>query len=520
MGSLRRLVRSTLKRDVFDAAQQGRLFADWNGYILSAVQEMRYELRTLRGRSRALARNNPHMRKFVNALTANVVGPKGIRLQATNVAADGKRDRATNTLVESAWDDWGRRGLCTIDKRLSWKDVERLVLATIAIDGEAFVRRIPYANNAHGYALQLIDADLLDETFNVASGPNGNPIVMGVECDRETTASVAYHFWTRHPNDSQTGVALERKRVSADEVDHLFVAWRLGQVRGIPWASPAMSGIQHLGGYVSAEVIAARTASAKMGFILQNTGEGATGPNPDAIDGEDEQAPFLEAAPGILERLGPGETFANWDPTHPTTQVHAFMNAMLHFIAAGLNVSAVTLTGDLSQANYSSLREGKNTERDVWQVLQDWYASVLHEPVFASWMPLARAAGALALRGPVTKYLAHRWQPRGWRWVSPIDDVQATEHELALRLTTRTRQAAERGDDFEEILIEWKAEQELAAEIGVDLPDVQPSPIVAGTYDGIDNGTAPNGTSGSGEAATPAASAGGRARLVALRHAR
>lgn len=520
MGStVRRLVRAGMRRDVFDAAAQSRLFADWNGYILSAVQELRYELRTLRGRSRALVRNNPHARRFINALTTNVVGPKGIRLQPTNLARDGKRDRASNVYVQTAWQSWGRRGTCTVDKRLSWNDVERLVLATIAGDGEALVYEVPYADNAFGYALQLIDADLLDEDYNLASGPNGNPIRMGIELDRLTQAPVAYHLWSRHPQDIETGVPLERKRYGADVLHHLFVPWRIGQLRGIPWMAPAMKALQHLGGYVDAEVIAARTASAKMGFILQNAGEGASGPDPDAIEEESQEAPYLEAAPGIIDRLGPGESFANWDPTHPTTQVHAFMNAMLHFIAAGVNVSAMTLSGDVSQANYSSLREGKNTERDAWEMLQTWYAGELHEPVFTNWLPLARTAGAIPLRGPAAAFAAHRWQPRGWRWVDPLKDVEASAKELSLRLTTRTRLAAERGDDFEEILTEWSDEQELAAELGVSLPEPENNPLAAGTYDGTDNGT-PSGTAGSPNATDAAASGGGRARLVALRHAR
>ena len=511
-----------MRRDVFAAAEQSRLFADWNGYILSATQELRYELRTLRGRSRALARNNPHARKFINALTTNVVGPKGIRLQATNVTRSGTRDRATNVLVESAWRAWGQRGTCTVDKRLSWKDVERLVLATIAIDGEVLAAEVPYADNAHGYALQLIDPDLLDEAYNVAAGPAGNPIRMGIEVDRVTTAPVAYWLWTRHPFDAQSGMTLERQRFPAEQMHHLFVPWRIGQLRGIPWMAPAMKALQHLGGYVDAEVIAARTASAKMGFITQDAAEGASGADPDDIEDEsgEKESPFLEAAPGMLEHLGPGESFLGWDPTHPTSQVMPFMNAMLHFCAAGVNTAAVTLTGDLSQVNYSSIREGKLTERDAWEVLQDWLASVLHEPVFSSWLPLARAAGALAVRGPVAGFSLHRWQPRGWPWVDPLKDVQASERELALRLTTRTRLAAERGDDFEEILTEWKDEQALAASLGVALPDPQPIPVAAGTYDGTDNGSSPNAPGGSEDAPAAASAGGGRARLVALRHAR
>jgi lambda family phage portal protein len=517
MGSLRRLLHASSRRDAFDGAQQGRLFADWQGYIQSATQEMRYELRTLRGRSRELARNNPHMRKFINALTTNVVGPKGIRLQPTNLGRDGKRDRLANGLILASWQRWGQRDTCTLEKRLRFTDVERLVLATIAIDGEAFVREVPFADNPFGYALQLLDADLLDENYFVERGPNGNPIKMGVEVDRLTNAALGYWFWTRHPQDMTSGLALQRVFIPASEVHHLFLVWRIGQLRGIPWAAPAMKALRHLGGYVDNELVASRTSAAKMGFIEQSPADGASGPDPDAVDGEDEQAPYLEAAPGIIERLGPGEKFSSWNPEHPTGQFAAFLNAMLHFIAAGVNTAAVTLSGDLSQANYSSLREGKNTERDAWEILQDWFAGIFHEPIYSTWLPMARATGALALAGNIGRWLLHKWQARGWRWVDPLKDVQASERELALRLTTRTRLAAERGDDFEELLVEWKAEQELAAELGVDLPDVQPSPIAPGTYDSIDSGV---GASGSEGAAGTASSGSGRARLVALRNTR
>jgi len=181
-------------------------------------------------------------------------------------------------------------------------------------------------------------------------------------------------------------------------------------------------------------------------------------------------------------------------------------------------VAAVTLTGDLSQANYSSLREGKVTERDTWQMLQAWYAESLHEPVFQDWLVMARAAGQIPVKGPLLTIAAHKWQPRGWAWVDPLKDVQASERELALRLTTRTRLAAERGDDLEEILTEWKAEQDLAKSLGVELPDPQPK-LSSGQapYDSTDS-TA--GTSGSDTPADSAASGGGRARLIALRHAR
>ncbi len=50
------------------------------------------------------------------------------------------------------------------------------------------------------------------------------------------------------------------------------------------------------------------------------------------------------------------------------------------------------------------------------------------------------------------------WIPRGFDWVDPLKDGRAYEKILDLRLTSRSRIAAARGDDLEEILDELQQE--------------------------------------------------------------
>lgn len=461
----------------FAGAANNRLLADWSKWVMSPTLELKYELTQLRARSRDLCKNNPHGRRFLAAVAENVIGHKGIRLQARNLLPDGERDRPNNARIEQGWRDFGRYGVCTVDRHHTWIGAQQLGAKLMAMDGEVFWRDVAGYDNAHGFAIQFIDPDLIDETFSVPSRGPANEIVMGVEID-EWGAEVAYWMWTQYSSDN-TGRLRERIRVPATEMHHLFVQRRPNQYRGDPWLAPVMVPMQHTGGYVEAEIVAARASAAKMGFIIPGEDNGE-----DESEQPDEEK-FFEAAAGIVERLKHGDTFAEWDPQHPTGAFESFIAAMARMTAAGLNMGPTTLTGDYTRTNYSSHRGEKLVERDGWRVLQGFFAEGFNEAVFLKWLPIARLAGALDLPGKTQQWLAHDWRPRGWPWVDPLRDLEANGTALAMQLTSRTRLCAEEGEDFEEILAELAEEKDLAASYGVELSD--PATTFIGVPDNDDD---------------------------------
>ena len=77
----------------------------------------------------------------------------------------------------------------------------------------------------------FLDCDLIDENRN---GNNGkNDIRMGVEFDYRTKRPVAYYLYERNPyeNFMQTS-AVESKRVSAENLLHIYMPERANQSRG------------------------------------------------------------------------------------------------------------------------------------------------------------------------------------------------------------------------------------------------------------------------------------------------
>jgi lambda family phage portal protein len=269
----------TQQRSAFAGAVTSRLNDFVFASIQSANQELRYEATVLRGRSRELARNNPTIVRFLRLLDQNVVGPHGIRLECQAVLKTGPNantpDEVANDRVEAAWSDWGRKGQCDVTRKHSWRSFQSLALRTVARDGEAFVRIVEGFPNAYGFAVQLLDADQVDSNYSV-NGANGEArIEQGIELDK-WGAAVAFHVLTAHPGDAVR--ERTRERIPAAEILHLYRVDREGQARGIPWVAPVTVAARMLDGYTEAELVAARTGAAKMGWIQQ--GEDADGPDP------------------------------------------------------------------------------------------------------------------------------------------------------------------------------------------------------------------------------------------------
>lgn len=486
----------------YRGAQISRLTEDWYARILSADQALKNDLYLLRARSRQLCADDAHASGFIQSLKDNVVGwePDGIRMQARNRSATGELLKPINQQLEQGFARWGEPGTCTADGYDSWGDVQRMMIGTLATDGEFLARRLPGFGNEFGYALQILDPDLLDPNYNViAAEGTGNEIRMSVEVDRYSRP-VAYWMWAVHPTEPR-GPRI-RERILADQIVHRFVRLRPGQTRGIPWFTPVLLSMNMLAGYTEAEITQARLAAATGGFF-ERTGEDAKDYVPPAQASADSATPNrvqMEVEPGLARELPVGLKFTPWDPKHPNGNFAAFQKAILRTIARGLNVSYTTFGNDLEGTSYSSIRAGLFTERDGYRGLQRFLTTRFNTPIYRDVVRYGQLSGAFRLPSYATAdWLACKWEYRGWPWVDPLNDIQATEREIRLGVNSRQRVCAERGRDFEEILAELAEEQKLAAAVNVEILGVDAARWGAGPPDNANIADNPEtGSSGSG----------------------
>ena len=150
----------------YEANNMGRLFQDWATSNKTADEELRVSLNRIRARARELTRNNDYARKYMEMVKPNVIGSKGIVMQSKAKSADGAFDVLDNQLMEDRWKEWGKRENCTVTGNLTWLDVQRLVVESVARDGEILIRKVESADNPFGFALELVEPDHLQEELN------------------------------------------------------------------------------------------------------------------------------------------------------------------------------------------------------------------------------------------------------------------------------------------------------------------------------------------------------------------
>lgn len=454
-----------IKNSGYDIARRDRLLNDF----LSSSKTFNEELRSaslplLRDRCRELARNDHSAIKFLSLLQKNVIGCEGIRMQPkVMMQRGGNPNKVFNQAIADAWEDWGQKENCTACKKFTWIQVQTLAVRSCAIDGEVFVRKLKRRNNPHGFTLQFIDPDQVDFFYNGLLS-NGNRVIMGIEFNGDD-AVVNYHVWNRPRGDNlQPRI---RFIIPAEEIIHIYLPLSLFQARGVPWMVGAAYQMHMFKGYQEAEITAARVAACQMGFIQKDIDPNAEYSGEAAPPEQDSTgAANFEAQPGTFQALSAGEKIQTFSPEHPVTAYDPFTKACMRSIAAGLDVSYMSLSGDLTGASYSSARVGLLDERDTWSALQTWIIEALHEEVYENWIQQAFFTSLKAMPTAVLES-DPAWHPRSFPWVDPEKDANAEILKVGNNMTTLTRVLNAQGYDFMETIDERAAEIEYMTSKGL-----------------------------------------------------
>lgn len=462
-------VRSKPQVRRFQAARIDRLSADWMATQSSINEELRSDLDRLRARGRELVNNNDYARRFRLMCQNNIVGPAGVKLQARVENAPGQPDRIANQLIEAAWQEWA--AACDVTGQMTLRDLCENLIGSLPSDGEFLVRivRGAEAGNRFNIALQVIDVDRIDTGYNMAPAEGRNAVIMGVEVNT-WRRPVALHLFAAHPHDGVQG-SRQRIRLPVGEVLHRFKVERAEQVRGIPWMAPGMLSLHHLGNFKLAALLAAEHGANHYGFFQTADGNAPLGAT-DAATGEQ----IASSVPGTYDTLPAGVTFQQYQSKYPEQNFGPFVKTTLQRIASGWGIAYHTLANDLEGVNFSSIRSGTLAERDKWSADQAWFITAFLEPVYQAWLQMALLSGAITLANgsalpasKVGKFARHDWQPRRWDWVDPLKDAEASVLKVQSGMMSPQQLAAAQGQDFEDVIADIKAAQELATQFGVKL---------------------------------------------------
>jgi lambda family phage portal protein len=168
--------------------------------------------------------------------------------------------------------------------------------------------------------------------------------------------------------------------------------------------------------------------------------------------------------PGVLKVLPLGMDI-KFSAPQAAKDSPAFVRQQLQTVAAGLGLPEHLLTGDLTNANYSSLRAGLLPFRArLEQIQYGCLVPQLLRPVWRRWL----AAEVLAGRLDVSPETAADWiMPRPMQ-VDPEKELAAVREALALGLTSRTKAINELGWNADDLDAEIAADRTREAALGLD----------------------------------------------------
>ncbi len=417
---------------LFRAAEHDRLNASWGTVPVTADDVIRRNQMALVARAREQGNNNDYGKAFKRICRSNIVGPKGVLLQARSKRGKGALDTAANQALERAFTEWGRKKNSDVAGKKSWRAIQAVCVNSLVTDGEFFVRKV-YGKDAGpwGFSLQVIDAQRCPVEYDEYNLGDGAFVRHGVKFNR-FGRPISYFFTVADESAPYYGYLFYGTNskfieIPADEILHGYIEDIAGQKRGLPWMATSLFRMRNLGAFEDAALVNARIAASKMGFFTRD----ADAPVPD--DREEDSGPIeIDAVPGTFHELPQGVGFETFDSQFPNGETAVFTKGHLRGVAAGFGVLYNNLASDLEGVNFSSIRQGTLDERETWKELQEFLIETLIAPVYEAWLPYSLLAGHIKLDTGrslkperIDAYQDVQWQARRWAWIDPRADVQA-----------------------------------------------------------------------------------------------
>jgi lambda family phage portal protein len=230
-----------------------------------------------------------------------------------------------------------------------------------------------------------------------------------------------------------------------------------------------------LGGYEDAAITAARSAAVKSAAYVATPDF-----NPDVSPAGAETFE-QNLNPGAIEVVPPGWDLKPLDWGWPNTEHGDFVQGALRGIASGLGISYNALANDLTSVNFSSLRQGALTERDLWMMLQAWYIDWVSRPIYRRWLSFAVLTGRITRNNgapiPIERLTAIQnatYQARRWPWVDPLKDIQSNRESVELRSKSISQVIRETGADPEEVWSELAEDMQALEKMGIPVTQINP----------------------------------------------
>jgi lambda family phage portal protein len=433
----------------FEAAKQSRRTENWYATNGGPNADLRVAMSTLIRRHQDLVDNDPWAGRAIQVIQGNWIGD-GI----VGAPGPGGTRRYGNL-----WQEWSDSTACDFYGRLNFYGLQELAARTTAVRGSVLVRR-RFEPSLMDQGLPPLQLQVLEPDWLDTDKDEGRRIIGGKQFDDQGRLQ---GFWLRHHHPGEreySGVRIQSSFVPTEEVIHHYEVRRPGQYSGVPWGASVLLRLRDMADRDSAQLLKDKLAACYTAFVTELE-------TPDSLSiTADEIIDTLE--PGAVEILPPGRDIRFAQPPtsgdYTATQLHH-----LHAVAVGYGISFESLTGILSEVNFSSARMGwlefnRNIARWRWNIT----VPQLLDPVHGWFREMSQIM--LGVRGPARMV----WTPPRREMVNPKEEIGWLKDAIRAGFMSLSEVQKSFGFVPLELLDELKVDMEAARSRGLVL-DVDPS---------------------------------------------
>lgn len=458
----------------------------WLPPSLSADAEWLRDRNISIGRMRDVERNDGWASAGIDRMVDMLVGGS-LRLnpkpRAESLGIDTEAAHELGRQIQSKWLDWATDPIfrCDAERQSSFSGLAGLMAREFVGIGEglAVLRWLERSGWDFRTAVQIIDPDRLS---NPTGQPDTDTLRGGVEKDKNN-APIAYHIRRAHPSDVSfaTAASLQWERFprwdqvgywDRPKVLHLYEKRRPGQSRGVGRLVTNLAKSRMLSRYSEAELRTAAINGSIVGAIYTQLGAeyaadrlggigDAGGTNWDSFNHQ--RADFYKDRRVLDDArfltLFPSDKLDLNTQPRQTSGYPAFQKAFLQAFAASLGLSYEQLSMDWSSTNYSSARAALN---EVWRGVMRLRSLLIEQfavPLYAAWLEDALDAGEIDIPKDCADFYEApaAWLNADWigparGFIDPVKEAQASVLRQDGFISTLEREAAEQGQDWEDVI--------------------------------------------------------------------
>lgn len=468
----------------------------------SPNEDINYNNRTLRQRSRILMASGGVALSAINTNRTNVVGiglyPKS-RINRDFLGMTIQEADKWQAHTEMEFSIWAEnKRACDATGINDFYAMQQLVMTGWLASGDCFglfKRYDPTPLLPYSLRIHVIEADRVSTPGMSTTGVsritdglyNGNRVYDGVEVLDEGLIE-AYHIRNNYPGENNSKIT-KWVRIPAygDETGlpnilHVMNSERPDQYRGVPFLAPVIEAVNNIKRYTEAELMAAIIESFYTAFVKTDSdvsdipfNEAVPEDVPEYSDDEDE----YEMGPGTTIKLKPGEDVTFGDPKRPSGGFPAFVRAIVTHIGASLEIPADLLEKAFN-SSYSAARAALLEAWKAFKMRRKWFISDFCDPVYEVWMYEAVARGRIIAPGffndPLIRkaYLGCTWIGPSQGMLDPTKEISAEVMACEYGLSTYSDSATRlNGSDWDGNIERLAVENPKLANTKVASPEVQ-----------------------------------------------